>query len=46
MFRGDAGYDNSDPAAAGARHRAVLQDNAWVYTHEGVDAAYPALVRA
>ena len=45
MFRGDAGYDSGDPAAAGARHRAVLHDNAWVYSHEGVDAAYPTLVR-
>lgn len=45
MFRGDAGYDSSNPAITGARHRAVLQDNAWVYTHEGVDPAYPSLVR-
>ncbi|MCB1856432.1 MAG: NUDIX domain-containing protein [Pseudomonadales bacterium] len=46
MFRGDAGYDSGDPAAAGARHRAVLHDGSWVYTHSGVDPSCPSLVRS
>lgn len=45
MFRGDAGYDNAAPATAGARHRAVLEGQSWVYTYEAVDPAYPPLVR-
>lgn len=45
MFRGDAGYDSGLPATAGARHRAVLADNRWVYTCQDVDAACPPLVR-
>ena len=46
MFSGDAGYETATPATAGARHRAVLEDSAGIYTHDNeVDAAYPPLVR-
>jgi 8-oxo-dGTP pyrophosphatase MutT (NUDIX family) len=45
MFRGDAGYDNTVPATAGARHRAVLDDKRWVYTYQDVDAAFAPLIR-
>ncbi len=45
MFRGDAGYDDAAPATAGARHRAVLEGQRWVYTYRDVDALYPPLVR-
>jgi len=45
MFRGDAGYDSGVPATVGARHRAVLDDRRWIYTWQGVDAAFPPLVR-
>jgi hypothetical protein len=45
MFRGDAGYDNGLPGTAGARHRAVLADDRWVYSWQDVDAAFPPLIR-
>ena len=45
MFRGDAGYDNAAPATPGARHRAILEDQRWVYTYSDVDAVFPPLVR-
>lgn len=45
LFRGDAGYDSGDPRVEGARHRAVLENDAWVYLHRDVDPAYPALIR-
>jgi 8-oxo-dGTP pyrophosphatase MutT (NUDIX family) len=34
LFKGDAGYASSDPAVAGARHRAVMVDSAWQYQHD------------
>ncbi len=39
MFRGDAGYDTSDPSTPGARHRAVIADGIWRYQYEGLDPA-------
>ena len=45
MFRGDAGYDTGDPALAGARHRATLDGQRWIYTCLNVDPACPQLVR-
>lgn len=45
MFPGDAGYDNASPSVQGARHRAVLKEQNWVYQYENVSAQYPALVR-
>lgn len=45
LFRGDAGYDSADPAAPGARHRAVMEDQRWVYSHVDVAAAHPSLIR-
>ena len=45
MFPGDAGYDDASPSVSGARHRAVLQEQNWVYQYENVSADYPALVR-
>jgi 8-oxo-dGTP pyrophosphatase MutT (NUDIX family) len=44
MFRGDAGYDTTDGAAPGARHRAVLTDGCWQYQYDGVDPGYPPLI--
>ena len=44
MFRGDAGYDSADAAAAGSRHRAVLEGSQWHYQYSDVDAAYPPLM--
>ena len=45
MFPGDAGYDSASPSAPGARHRAVLDEQNWIYEYENVSADYPALVR-
>jgi len=45
MFRGDAGYVCGEPGTRGARHRAVLDGQRWVYTYRDVDPAYPPLVR-
>lgn len=45
MFRGDAGYDSAEASAPGARHRAVLEGNAWVYSYQGVEPAFPTLIR-
>jgi 8-oxo-dGTP pyrophosphatase MutT (NUDIX family) len=44
MFRGDAGYDSTDGAAPGARHRAVLQGKCWQYQYREVDPVYPPLI--
>jgi 8-oxo-dGTP pyrophosphatase MutT (NUDIX family) len=35
LFPGDAGYDCGEADAAGARHRATLVDDRWVYTWSG-----------
>ena len=45
MFRGDAGYDSGDGAAPGARHRATLDGNKWVYLYRDVDASFPSFIR-
>ena len=45
LFRGDAGYDSGDGSAPGARHRALLKDERWVYVHKGVDEDYPAFIK-
>ncbi len=45
LFRGDAGYETGDAAAAGARHRARLSDGRWEYIYQDVAADYPPLVR-
>ena len=45
LFRGDAGYDSGDGSAPGARHRALLQDQRWVYVHRGGDDEFPAFIR-
>jgi 8-oxo-dGTP pyrophosphatase MutT (NUDIX family) len=44
MFPGDAGYDSGDAGAAGARHRAVLEQQCWHYIHQDVSSQYPSLV--
>jgi 8-oxo-dGTP pyrophosphatase MutT (NUDIX family) len=45
MFRGDAGYDEGDVSAAGARHRAVLQDKHWEYVYQDVPPRFPPLIK-
>ena len=45
MFRGDAGYDSGDGAAAGAQHRAVFDGDSWEYRHRQVDEAYPSFIK-
>ena len=45
LFPGDAGYASEDAATEGARHRAVLEQQTWVYIHTEVDPAFPSLVR-
>jgi 8-oxo-dGTP pyrophosphatase MutT (NUDIX family) len=45
MFRGDAGYDEGDGSAAGARHRAVLQDKHWEYVYQDVPPQFPPLIK-
>jgi 8-oxo-dGTP pyrophosphatase MutT (NUDIX family) len=44
MFRGDAGYEAADGSLPGARHRAILRDQRWLYVHQDVDAQYPSFV--
>jgi len=44
LYAGDAGYEHRDNTVPGARHRAILVDKVWQYTHEGVDPRYPALI--
>lgn len=34
MWQGDAGYEASDPAASGARHRLSMRKTAWLYERE------------
>jgi 8-oxo-dGTP pyrophosphatase MutT (NUDIX family) len=45
IFRGDAGYDKGDGSAAGARHRAVLQDKHWEYVYQDVPPQFPPLIK-
>jgi 8-oxo-dGTP pyrophosphatase MutT (NUDIX family) len=45
LFRGDAGYESGEPAMPGARHRAVLAGQRWIYSHVDVEPAFPSLVR-
>ncbi len=44
LFAGDAGYEEGDSSIAGARHRAVLEDQTWVYVHQDVASDYPSLI--
>ena len=46
LFRGDAGYESGDGSEPGARHRALLEGERWIYVHEGVDDDYPAFIRS
>lgn len=45
MFRGDAGYEQSDGSASGAHHRAIFDGNKWEYVHRGVDSQFPPFVK-
>lgn len=45
LYRGDAGYDEIDPARDGPRHRATWTDDGWHYEYLDVDEDYPPLVR-
>jgi len=44
MFRGDAGYDAADGSLPGARHRAILRGQRWLYQHENVAAHFPSFI--
>ena len=45
MYRGDAGYENGDGSAPGARHRAVLHDEHWEYVYQDVSPGFPPLIK-
>lgn len=44
LFRGDAGYENGDAATAGARHRAVLDEQRWHYVYQDVTPEFAPLM--
>lgn len=39
MYHGDAGYEDEDPAADGARHRLVMAKTGWVYERTELPSA-------
>ena len=45
MFRGDAGYEQSDGSASGSHHRAIFDGSKWEYVHRDVDPQYPSFVK-
>jgi len=45
LFQGDAGYETGDGSAAGARHRAIMQEKRWEYVYSDVEEDCPPFVR-